>query len=404
MAAINLHVALLEQGVDSHLLTLNRTRNDVPEHTAIDPFALNGTPLLDRLRYKARRVLEVSGLVEDRSNTPFNRGLEHQREGHEIFTLPYSWFDVERHPLVRAADVVHLHWVGYGLLDHQRFFNRCKKPMVWTLHDMNPFTAGSHHTDDDLSFRDGPDRSPQLRDPSLAAKYWRYKHESVVQVPNERLHLVAPSRWLAAHATSSAMFRGRDCQVIPNGFDTTVFKPQDRRSAREVLCLPLDGRIILFNALDVDNPRKGMQFLIPAIRKLAGNGVQLMCVGGKGGALPSDLSAIDLGYVTDAATLARTYAAADVFVLPSLAENLPNTIAESHLCGTPVVAFRVGGIPEQVDDTNGRLAELKDVDGLAAAMRDVLGRSWDRSAIATQAAERYDRRLVARSYSQIYPA
>ncbi|MBL7952458.1 MAG: glycosyltransferase [Flavobacteriales bacterium] len=403
MAAINLHVALLEQGVDSHLLTLNRTRNDVPKHTVIDPFGLNGRPGWDRLRYKVRRALEVSGLVEDRSNTPLNREIRSARDGHEIFTLPYSWFDVLKHPLVASADVIHLHWVGYGLIDHRRFFGRVAKPLVWTLHDMNPFTAGSHHTDDDLSFRQGPDRSPQLRRPHMAKRYWRYKYEAMMKVPNERLHLVSPSNWLAHHARESAMFRGRDCIVIGNGFDTAVFKLQDRRAAKELWGLPLDKRIVLFNALDVDNPRKGMQFLVPAMRILAESGVQLVCVGGKGSTLPSDLNAIDLGYVTDSAKLALTYAAADLFVLPSLAENLPNTIAEAHLCGTPVVAFRVGGIPEQVDETNGRLAELKDLQGLVNAMRDVLAGTWDHPAIAVKAAERYDRRHVARYYRQLYP-
>lgn len=403
MAAINLHLALLEQGVDSHLLTLNKTRDDIPRHAEVAPFELHGTPTLDRLRYKARRLLEVTGLVEDRSNTPTNRNLRQEHAGHEIFTLPYAFFDVLEHPLVQAADVVHLHWVGYGMIDHRRFFSKCTKPIVWTLHDMNPFTAGSHHTDEDMSFRDGPDRSPQLRDPRKAARYWRYKFDAVKALSVDRLSLVAPSRWLATHAESSAMFRGRKCVVIPNGFDTTVFRPLDRAAARASLGWPVDRRILLFNALDVGNPRKGMQFLIPALRALGRSEVQLVCVGGNAHALPADLGVLAIGYLTDPAQLARTYAAADLFVLPSLAENLPNTIAESLLCGTPVVAFRVGGIPEQVNDTNGRLAELKDVQGLTDAIRTVLDDTWDHAAIAASAAVRYDRRTIATAYRALYP-
>lgn len=403
MAAINLHIALLEQGVDSHLLTLNKTRNDIPQHAAVDPFNLRGTPLLDRLRYKARRALEMSGLVEDRSNAPANGNLKRGRGPHEIFSFPFSFFDVHVHPLVQEADVVHLHWVGYGMIDHRRFFGNCTKPIVWTLHDMNPFTAGSHHTDEDLSFRNGPDRSPQLRDAGKAERYWRYKHDAVKELPEKGLKLVAPSRWLADQAESSAMFRGRTCAVIPNGFDTTVFRPQDRRLARVALGWPQDLRIVLFNALDVDNPRKGMQLLLPALRALSKADVQLVCVGANVAALPADLNVLSTGYLTDPATIARTYAAADLFVLPSLAENLPNTIAEAHLCGTPVVAFRIGGIPEQVDDANGRLARLKDVEGLAGAIRMALDHRWDHGAIAMHAAARYDRGTVATAYRALYP-
>lgn len=403
MAAINLHIALLEQGVDSHLLTLNKTRNDIPQHAAVDPFSLRGTPVLNRLRYKARRALEVTGLAEDRSNTPANRNLRKGRGGHELFTFPFSFFDVLEHPLLRAAEVVHLHWTGYGMVDHQRFFGHCNKPIVWTLHDMNPFTAGSHHTDADLSFRYGPDLSPQLKDPAKAERYWRYKHDAVKALPAGRLTLVAPSHWLAAHARASAMFSGRACAVIPNGFNTAVFRPQDRRAARDAMGWPQDRRIVLFNAADADNPRKGMQLLIPALRKLHRPNLQLVCVGGGAALLPEDMPAVATGYLTDPAAIARTFAAADLFVLPSLAENLPNTIAEAHLCGTPVAAFRVGGIPEQVDDANGRLAELHEPENLSEAIGNALDSHWNHAAIAEKAAVRYDRRTVASAYRALYP-
>lgn len=402
MAAINLHLALLEQGVGSHLLTLNRTRTDLPGHAAVDPFLLRGTPIRDRLLYKARRALELSGLVDDRSNTPFNRNLRTDPGGLEIFTLPYSWFDVLQHPLVQQADLVHLHWVGYGMIDHRRFFGRCTKPIVWTMHDMNPFTAGSHHTDGDLGFREGPDRSPQLRQPHMAARYWNYKHAAVAPLPPARLKLVAPSQWLAAHAESSAMFRGRRVAVIPNGFDTAVFRQQDRSAAREALGLPRNDAVILFNAQDVDNPRKGMPLLLEALQ---GNGLghaRLLCIGSPGKLARTDRSIHFTGQLNDTSTIARCYAAADLFVLPSLAENLPNTVAEAHLCGIPVVAFRVGGIPEQVHAGNGLLAEPRNVADLGQSIAKALRTSWNNAAIAVEAAARYDRRTVAQAYRTLY--
>ncbi|MCB9169457.1 MAG: glycosyltransferase [Flavobacteriales bacterium] len=401
-AAIQLHLALLELGVGSDLLTLNRTRTDIPRHHRVDPFGLRGDPLMNKVRYKVRRALEVAGLVEDRSNAPGNRNLRRERGAHEIFTLPYAFFDVLDHPLVKAADVVHLHWVSYGMIDHRRFFGRCSKPIIWTLHDMNPFTAGSHHTDDDLSFRDGPDLSPQLRDPRRAQRYWRYKHDAVTAIPVDRLTLVAPSQWLADHAMSSAMFRGRACRVIPNGIDTAVFRPQDKHRARAKLGLSDADRVVLFNALEVDSPRKGMQLLIPALRGLEHERVRLICIGGPGRELPDELEVLRTGYLRDPMVIAAYYAAADLFVLPSLAENLPNTIAEAHCCGTPVVAFRVGGIPEQIDPDNGILVAPRDVNDLRAGIDEALDRSWNNERIAGKAASRYDGRAVAQAYLELY--
>lgn len=400
VAAIQLHQALLEKGVGSDLLTLTWTRNDVQRHHLVESFALNGSPTWNRMRYKIRRGLERTGLVQDRSNSPGNRMLRPDRKDHEIFSFPFSWFSILDHPLVQQADLIHLHWVGYGMIDHCDFFGRCSKPIVWTLHDMNPFTAGSHHTDEDESYRDGPDSSPQLKDPRKAQLLWKYKYDAVRQVPAEKLRLVAPSRWLADRAMASAMFKGRSCTVIPNGFDSRIFRPKDKVEARKELGLPVDKRIILFNALDVANPRKGMQHLLAALRTMSTPDVQLVSVGHRG-TLPQQ-EAIEFGFVQDPSRLATLYAAADVFVLPSVAENLPNTIAEAHLCGTPVVAFAVGGIPEQVHAGNGRLAPLKDEVGLRHAVDEVLSLTWDRDGIAREAAARYGRDRVAEAYLRQY--
>lgn len=400
IAAINLHRALLEQDLQSHLLTLGRTRNDIPAHTCIDPFELGGWPLFEQARFKLKRVLEKTGLREDRDNQPGNRYLQNRPPGHEIFSLPYSWFDVLQHPIVRRAELIHLHWVSYGLIDVERFFKACDRPVVWTMHDMNPFTGGCHHADDSRGYQKACQNCTQLADPARAHGWWQAKARGFAAFPKGMLAAVAPSQWLADQAMASTLLHDRPVQVIPNGFDTHIFHPVDRMEARRLLGLPSDTRIVLFNAFDVGGLRKGMPLLIPALQTLADRPV-LLCLGARPPGLELENARFS-GYVTDQDRVALHYSAADLFVLPSQAENLPNTISESLLCGTPVVAFHVGGIPEQVDATNGIVVRERSVAALAEAISVALAREWDSEAIAARARARYDQRLISTAYRDLY--
>ncbi|MBK8227377.1 MAG: glycosyltransferase [Flavobacteriales bacterium] len=401
VAAINLHEALLAQGIESDLLTLGRTRNDVQRHHAIAPFELAGSPLLARARYHARRAMEKAGLVDDRSVGPGNANLQGRPSGLEIFSLPYSFFDAGRHPLVQRADIVHLHWVSRGMIGFDRFFARCSSPIVWTMHDMNPFTGGCHHADACHGFTRECRDCPQLADKSKAHGYWRVKQVALKGFPKDRKALVAPSEWLAARARRSSILAGRECTVIPNGFDLRTLNPMPRAQARAALGLPMEARIILFSAFDAANPRKGMPLLLKALDEL-GIDAHLVSMGHPMQDLLDRPRTTSTGLLNDASRIAMHYAAADLFVLPSLAENLPNTISESLLCGTPVVAFNVGGIPEQVHAGNGLLVEAGHAVGLRDAMREALLHPWDRSSIAGSAAARYDRTRIAGRYAQLY--
>lgn len=402
IAAVQLHQALLDKGVESDLLTLVKTRNDIPRHHLVEPFELKGDPLVNKLKYKAGRLLEVAGVVDDRHNAPDNKNLNNRPAGREIFTVPYSHFSILDHPLLRQADVIHLHWVSFGMIDHGEFFRNCGKRIVWTMHDMNPFTGGCHHADECNGYQQECGFCPQLVDHGKAFQYWTYKQAAIGTVANGRLRLVAPSQWLADLAKSSSIMQGRSCTVIPNGFDTEHFKLRDKRTAREKLGLSLDKKLILFNAMDLSNTRKGMGLLIAAMQELERSDIQLVSLGGHSAAKPAGLDIHDAGSFTSVETIALYYAAADLFVLPSMAENLPNTISESLLCGTPVVAFRTGGIPEQVDSNNGILVDKKLAEPLSAAIDNALKMIWDHKAIASHAAERYDRKRIAGEYMQLY--
>jgi glycosyltransferase involved in cell wall biosynthesis len=398
MAAIRLHLHLLEQGWESDLLTMNKTRNDIPRHHQVDPFAIPGS---SRLTFKWRRLLEKSGIVDDRNNQPDNSNLKNRPPGFEIFTLPYSFFSIADHPLVKAADVVHLHWVGFGMIDEQLFFKVCGKPVVWTMHDMHPITGGCHHADDCNSYWDTCRACPQLANPEKAHQYWLYKKVGVEALHSRPFKIVCPSQWLGHALQSSSLWKNTIPQVVPNGNDERIFCLKDKQNARHLLGLPIDKKIILFNAFDIGNPRKGMRFLIDALEQSSLQDVLLLGIGSK--ASLHSRHAIQLtGYLQDPEKLALYYAAADLFVLPSMAENLPTTIAESLMCGTPCVAFGVGGVPEMLNASNGVCVEKGNTDALKNAIVSALNASWNHVQISASGIEKYGVGQVGQQYVSLY--
>ena len=208
--------------------------------------------------------------------------------------------------------------------------------------------------------------------------------------------------------------KGQRITAIPNPIDTRLFAPTDKAEARLKNQLPTDRRIILFVAHRVDDDRKGANYFVEAVNRLAdanphfANNTCVAAIGRNSESIASLLHVptYAVGFVTDERQMASVYAAADVFVLPSLEDNLPNTIMESLACGVPCVGFKVGGIPEMIDHrVNGYVANFKDVADLAAGMAWVLDEADARalSAAARRKVEMtYSQSAVASQYIEVY--
>ena len=317
--------------------------------------------------------------------------------------------DITRLPEFREADVIHLHWVNQGMLSLKqigRILDSGKR-VVWTMHDIWPATAVCHLTLDCRQFENECRDCPlTAHHSSLAKNTWLSKRQ---MLEGRKVTFVACSEWLAGEAGRSALLKGQRVVSIPNAIDTHVFRPGDQQAARKTLGLPLDRKLILFASQRVTNEYKGMGYLIEACRRLAG-GSQLgvMILGGHAeevvGQLP--LEAFPLGYVNDERRIVEVYRAADVFVLPSLSENLPNTIMEAMACGVPCVGFRVGGIPEEIlHKTTGYVAEYRSSEDLARGLHWVLeeaDRDALRRACLRHVSEHYSQQSVARRYLEEY--
>lgn len=290
-----------------------------------------------------------------------------------------------------APDLVHLHWVDNFVPNG--WLSRVTQPVVWTMHDMWPFTGGCHYAEPCRHFERVCQQCPHLGAGRLPVDFaritWRAKKRAYERKKN--LVFVAPSRWLQQEARQSALSEGHDVRVIPNGIDTNVFRPINKRVAREVLGLAPDKRYALFGAINpAGNPHKGYRYFVDAIGRFASStesqsGCELLAIGiGDDPALDEIRSVIPVtpfGQVTDDITLALIYSAADVFVIPSVQENLPNTIMESLACGTPVVGFDIGGNRDMINHkSNGYLAAARDSADLAAGINWVV--SQDNAGLA----------------------
>lgn len=286
-------------------------------------------------------------------------------------------------------DIIHLHWLGNEFINIAEIA-KINKPIVWTLHDMWAFSGAEHYEDvgNPGRFREGYKKSNRPAGHAgifdCDAWVWRRKKKHWSKT---KFNFVTPSRWLGNCLEDSALLGDHAGTVIPYPINTAIFRPHDKMSAREYFTLPEDKKMILFGAdSGTNNPLKGYDYLKRAIGRLSTRTIaescQIVIFGGKKKSNIDELHSIpvtDVGHLTDDGLLAMLYSAADVFVLPSIIDNLPQTMIEALSCGTPGVGFKIGGVPDMiVHNENGYLAEPFEAKDLANGIEWVLSYSEEK--------------------------
>jgi len=309
--------------------------------------------------------------------------------------------------------IVHLHWICRGFVNI-RTLARIEQPLVWTLHDMWPFTGGCHFVGKCERYIQVCGKCPQLasnRKRDLSWWTWRRKAK---QWHDLNLNLAAPSRWMKRCAQQSSLLNTAPIDVIPYGINNARLSPRDRAAARRLLGLSRGKKLILFGAVNAtSDKRKGFDFLLPALRQIAasetGNQTECVVFGASKPSAPPDfgLETTYLGPLHDELSLSLVYRACDVFVVPSHEDNLPNTIMEALACGIPCVAFNVGGVPEMIEHKiSGYLADPFDTDALAKGIAWILEKEprWRilSAAARKKAEDEYDIKTVTKSYIDLY--
>jgi glycosyltransferase involved in cell wall biosynthesis len=400
-ACLRLHSALVAQGVSSKVLVNFKTRN-LPGLSAITQNARKSTleHWLRRALYKVRMTSHPWTKME----------LSHRRFkdtlplGVGYFSFPESGIDITRTREYSEADIIHLHWVS-DFVDYRSFFRKNRKPIVWTLHDMDPFCGGQHYQEQFWSIDEAGDPLPfKLPDHVLSVVNRNLETKKEALSHASKVVVAAPSQWLYDLSARSEVLGNYPHHRIAYGLDTEIFQPRDRHQARALFNLPLEKPCLLFVSEAIESFRKGFGFLRRAIDACNSDDFELCAVGSHNPELAGGKVRF-VGMIDDEILMSQLYSAADALIVPSIEDNLPNTAIESVLCGTPVLGFNVGGVPEIViNGRNGYLSPRPSVDGLSGVINKFLEgpKSLDRTEIRSDSVARFDQALQARAYIQLY--
>ena len=319
------------------------------------------------------------------------------------------------------VDIINLHWITHLLTVKtiRRLYEHYRCPLLWTVMDLEAITGGCHYPFGCEGFKRQCGHCPQLHsnrfaDPSQVV--WRRKLRYLRDLP---ITFIAPTRWVAARIKESSLFGDHRIEEIPLAIDASIFRPFDQRSARDLLHVPQDKKVIFWGSARLDDARKGMTYLKEALQRLASmveergraltqEDLFLLTAGRAGNSLLDSLpfSGKSMPYLRDDVTLALAYQAADVFVCPSTEDAGPMMIPEAMLCGTPVVAFNSGGAPDLVESLRtGYLATYKDSGDLAKGIFEVLASPHlpsMRAAAHEVAFKRHSQQRVVANYTELY--
>ena len=396
MAANRLLRALNKNGVEARMLVLNKT-TDSPQVMAV------GSKNRKKIAFLWERLVIY---------------LHNRFSRRNLFgvSIANTGFDITRTPEFQNADVIHLHWINQGFLSLKNLKKILSsgKPVIWTLHDMWPFTGICHYAGECERYTAQCHHCPLLSHGTTKDLSYRTFNKKRKLFANGKVTFVGCSHWMETMARKSLLTQGQNFTNIPNAIDTEVFKPMDKSSVRKKYNLPQDKKLLLFGAMNINDKRKGIDYLIAACKHLSdtypdlGKEIGIVVFGSNTAQYASlfPFPCFPLPYINKESELAEIYSAVDLFVTPSLQDNLPNTIMESMACGTPCVGFNIGGIPEMIDHlSNGYVAKYQSSDDLAEGILFVLNNpDYDQLSTnaRTKVLEHYSESVIAKRYGDIY--
>lgn len=353
-AAFRVHKGLRARGIDSYMLVQNKLSDD--------PFVIGPKRGMRKYFALCRPYFDDILKALEGTRADYNTSL--------------SWLPSRIANMISDLDpdIIHLHWINGGFISVETIAT-FKHPMVWTFHDLWPFSGSNHYPKIDYGTYKIEEKSSFLNQWVLKRKKKKWRDTNIVGI--------APSEWIKNESQRSEIWSNREVLRIANCIDTEKYKPIDKSIARDILNLDENYQYLLFGAISpTKDPRKGFHILLEVLQNFlkSRQRVKLIIFGASKGPKPllDQEKEIYAGRLHDETSLALYYAAADLFLAPSIQDNLPNTILESMACGTPSIAFDVGGISDMIRHReNGYLAKPFEVKDFVAGIEWALNNNKD---------------------------
>lgn len=382
-AAIRQHLALLDNGIDSKIIFLEGSNIGIPCSSVL------GSKLAI-----SKRIFRKLGIYQTKwdKNEEFRKRV---KGSYEFISFPETDYCLHLLKAIREADVVNLHWIA-NFVDYPSFFKLVKAPILWTLHDMNPLLGLYHYLGDEIA-SNGINFE-------LDEKLKKIKQESVLQ--HKKLEFAAPSKWLFNELAGNKFYNRFKSHHIPYSLDLDIFSLYEKEKVRNELGIKADSKVLLFVSENVNNKRKGFDFLINALNRVDEENITLCTIGSMlENSLPIKHPIKLFGRIDDENLLAKIFSASDAFILPSLEDNLPNVMLESLACGTPVISFALGGMVDLIQhEKNGFLSENVSVEGLKHVIDCFLnnGVKWSKEKIREDAVQKISYSVQVNRLLEVY--
>lgn len=391
LAALRLHQALLDQGIDSKMLVAHKASDDNNVFVASECELNTYIPPKNKLLRKYQKIMRRRGKYHTRLEKIKQEICVLQSKYPAHYTYDISSYDLASHPLVQEADIIHLHWVQ-DFLDFETFFTKVDKPIVWSFHDLNPMYGGFHH------YR-------------LREKYYQhyksvedylYEIKKNALITNPRLSVVALSSEMNQLISAHEIYKNKKIYQIPNCVDSRQYTMMDKLSVRKLMGIEEYRKVFLFVNLSLNDSEKGLDKLVRALSSLSIENALFICVGqGQVPVLPN-MKVLHYQPVRDSIWLSMIYSAADLLLFPSFQECFAQTPMESMCCGTPVVMTPVSGASDLIDDTNGIVCSGFGVSALKKGIESALNTTFDSELVRNSVLDEYCPEKVARQYLEVY--
>lgn len=389
MAAQRIHNELCCQGINSNMLVRYKdssTDRITIAHPNMGLYYPSANPFMRKfekvLRRRGQMLTEVEKYEREMARLDMLYGAS--------YTMPLSQYDITQNQLVREADIIHLHWIE-NFVDYLSFFQKIKKPIVWTFHDENIAYGGFHYSDE----------ARRLKEPFHEIERQFVKVKETALQANLNIHMVALSKQMERFYHENSIQPNYPIRIIHNGVLPDNYQILDRDYCCKILGIPTNRTVLCFCASDINDKYKGLNVLFKALEQLNNPNITLLCIG-KGKLPKSNVDIIGTGAVSNSRLMSVAFSASNLFVMPSYQEAFAQAPIEAMACGCPVVVFPCSGTEDIITSNNGIRCPDFSKELLMTGIQTALNTNYNRKAIREEVVERFSIGKIARQYIDLY--